>query len=200
MRTRRLGTSAEQRRDRRELGGLVRRIAQIMMGSAPASNAVYNAAANLVTAALGGPDQLTARIRARDAAFAGVAARRYMLRDRKERGDNEAPALAIARLYQHLASKQLAGIDAATMEAIRQAIKQDDDSKGRHFYKNGNLGSDPLTEVRAGWYETATGPSIYVVMTMQPVPGADGRAASSTRLDRTATALRDALIEAGRTR
>jgi hypothetical protein len=184
---------------RRDLGGAsVRRVAAVMMGSAPASNAVYNAAANLITAVLGGPDALTARIHRRDSAFAGVAARRYMLRDRKERGDNEAPALAIARLYQHLASRQLAGIAAPTMDAIRQAVKQDDAPAGRHFSKDGNLPSDPMTEVRAGWYETAKGPLVYVVMTLQPVPGAAGRDAASQKLSRTATALGDALVSAVR--
>jgi hypothetical protein len=167
-----------------------------MMGSAPASNAVYNAAANLVTAALGGPEALTARIHARDPAFGGVAARRYMLRDRTEHGDNEAPAAALARLWQQIASRQLPGLDAATIDAIRGAIKQDDAPIGRHFSKNGDLDSDPLAEVRAGWYETASGPIVYVVMTTQPRPGADGRAPSSERLAATATAIRDTIVAA----
>src|SRR4051794_15257584 len=74
--------TAEQRAEiRRELNGAtVRRVALAMMGTAPASNIVYNAAANVVTAVLGGPDALTALIRKRDAAFAAVSVRRYMLR------------------------------------------------------------------------------------------------------------------------
>src|SRR6185295_9570031 len=90
--------SEEQRAEiRRELrGASVRRMAEVMTGTIEASNAVYNAAANLITAALGGPEALTARIRKRDPAFAQVSARRYMLRDRQEQGDNEAPAKALA--------------------------------------------------------------------------------------------------------
>jgi len=192
----------EQRADiRRELGGAsVRRVAQVMMGSAPASNAVYNAAANVITVALGGPEMLTARIHRRDPAFAGVAVRRYMLRDRREHGDNEATTAALARIWQQIAAKQIPGVDASTTEAIRAAVLQDATPQGRHFVKNGNLDSDPLAEVRAGCDETSSGPVVYVVMTTQPAPGADGRAASSQRLAATATAIRDALVAAAMAR
>jgi hypothetical protein len=192
--------TAEQRSEiRRELSGAsVRRVGLVMMGTAPASNIVYNAAANVTTAVLGGPDALTALIRARDAAFAKVSARRYMLRDRQERGDNEAPAGALAALYRRLASRRLIGIDAPTMAAIHEGLRRRDDAAlGRHFDKGGSLSSDPLCEIRAGWYATATGPLIYVVMTLQPAPGADGRASSSGRLAKTADAVTRTLVEAG---
>jgi hypothetical protein len=191
-------TPAQRDEIRRELGGAsARRIGLVMMGTAPASNEVYNAAANVTTAVLGGPEALTARIRRRDPAFAGVAARRYMLRSRTEHGDNEAPAEALAALYQKLASGTLAGIDADRLEAIRAALRRDDDPVlGRHFAKDGNLPSDPLAEVRAGWYETSDGPRVYVVMATQPGPGPGGREASSRRLSKTATALRAALARA----
>jgi hypothetical protein len=184
---------------RRELtGASVRRVGLVMMGTAPASNIVYNAAANLTTAALGGPEALTAAIRARDQAFAGVAARRYMLRDRRERGDNEAPALALAAAYQRLAARRLAGIDAPTLDAIHAALRRaDDPTLGRHFDKGGSLPSDPMCEVRAGWYDTVRGPLVYVVMTLQPMPGADGREASGRRLARTADDLAQATVHAG---
>ena len=190
----------EQRDEiRKELmGQSTRRVGLIMMGTAPASNIVYNAAANLVTAALGGPDALTRQIGARDAAFAQVAARRYMLRNRRERGDNEAPAMALATLYQRLASRRLAGIDEPTMEAILAALhRPDDKTLGRHYDKGGSLDTDPMCEVRAGWYETAKGPLVYVAMTTQPVPGPGGRAASAQRLVKTADAVADALVQAG---
>ena len=190
----------EQRGEiRRELSGAtVRRVGEVMMGTAPASNAVYNAAANVVTAVLGGPEALTDLIRKRDSAFGQVSARRYMLRDRRERGDNEAPTLAIAALYQRLAARQLAGIDAPTMDAIRDAMRRrDDPALGRHFDKDGDLDSDPLTRVRAGWYETPNGPLVYVVMTMQPTPGPAGRDASGQRLAKTTDALADAIVQAG---
>ena len=190
----------EQRAEiRRELNGAtVRRVGLVMMGTAPASNVVYNAAANVTTAVLGGPDALTALIRKRDAAFAVVSARRYMLRNRRERGDNESPAIALAALYQRLAARRLAGIDAPTMDAIHEALRRrDDPALGRHYDKNGDLDSDPLSEVRAGWYDTAKGPLVYVVMTMQPTPGPAGRDASSQQLAKTADALAQAIVQAG---
>ena len=190
----------EQRAEiRRELNGAtVRRVGLVMMGTAPASNVVYNAAANVTTAALGGPDALTAQIRERDEAFAMVSARRYMLRNRRERGDNESPAIALAMLNQRLAARRLAGIDAPTMDAIHEALRRrDDPALGRHYDKNGDLDSDPLSEVRAGWYDTAKGPLVYVVMTMQPTPGPAGREASSQQLATTADALTEAIVQAG---
>jgi hypothetical protein len=191
--------TAEQRAEiRRELtGASVRRVGLVMMGSAPASNIVYNAAANLTTAALGGPEAVTALVRQRDAAFATVSVRRYMLRDRRERGDNEASAGALAALYQRLASGRLAGIEPPTMAAIHEALRRRDDPVlGRHFDKDGSLGSDPLCEIRAGWYDAAKGPLVYVVMTLQPAPGADGRPASSERLAKTAAAVTQILVDA----
>ena len=187
---------AEIRRDLKD--ATVRRVGLVMMGTAPASNVVYNAAANVTTAVLGGPEALTALIQTRDAAFAAVSARRYMLRNRRERGDNEAPAIALAALYQRLAAGRLAGIDAATMDAIREGLRRGDDPVlGRHYDKNGNLDSDPLSEVRAGWYATAKGPLVYVVMTRQPTPGPGGRDASSRQLAKTADALAQVLAQAG---
>jgi hypothetical protein len=191
---------AQREEIRRDLGeATVRRVGEVMMGTAAASNVVYNAAANLTTAVLGGPAALTARIRKRDPAFAPVAARRYMLRDRRAHGDNEASAAAIAALYQRLAARRLAGLDAPTLDAIRAAMRRaDDPGLGRHFDKDGSLPSDPLAEVRAGWYEGAKGARIYVVMTAQPAPGADGREASSQRLSKTATTIAGALTSAAR--
>jgi hypothetical protein len=190
----------EQRDEiRRGLTGIpARQVGLIMMGSAPASNVVYNAAANVTTVALGGPEALTRLIRMRDPAFGLVSARRYMLRNRREHGDNEAPALALAVLYQRLASRSLAGIDAPTMDAIVAAVRRrDDPALGRHYDKGGSLDTDPMCEVRAGWYDTAKGRLVYVAMTLQPAPGAAGRAASSQRLARTADAVADALVQAG---
>jgi hypothetical protein len=190
----------EQRAEiRRDLAGAsVRRVGLVMMGTAPASNIVYNAAANVTTAVLGGPDALTALIRTRDVAFDTVSARRYMLRDRRERGDNEAPAAALAVLYQRLAARTLAGVDPPAMTAIHEALRRPDDpALGRHFDKGGSLASDPMCEIRAGWYETAAGPLVYVVMTLQPMPGAEGREASGRRLAATAEAVAQRLVHSG---
>ena len=192
--------SSEQRAEiRRGLGAAsVRRVGEVMMGKASASNAVYNAAANLTTAVLGGPERLTKLIRDRDPAFARVSVRRYMLRDRKNPGDNEAPAVALAALYQRLAARALTGIDNETMRAIREAMIQEDiDNVGRRFSKSGSLSSDPLTEVRAGWWETARGSLIYVVMLRQSTAGPTGAPSSSQRLAKTVDTLTDKLVSAG---
>ncbi len=190
--------SPEQRAEiRRALrGASVRRIAGVMMGSAAASNAVYNAAANITTAVLGGPDMLTKRIRERDPAFAGVTVRRYMLRDiGSGAARNDAPAAALAVLYQRLATRVLRGVDNETMQAIRDAIiKADIDSVGTHYSKGGSLPVDPTTEVRAGWLETARGPLIYVVMARL---AERNEPSSQRRLSRAADALTSLLAEAG---
>ena len=87
---------------------------------------------------------------------------------------------------------------AATMEAIHTALRRSDDPAiGRHFDKGGSLGTDPMCEVRAGWYETPRGPLVYVVMTLQPMPGPDGREASGRRLAATAEHLAKIVAQAG---
>jgi hypothetical protein len=89
------------------------------MGSTAASNIVYNAAANVVTATLGGPEALTKIIRERDPAFGDVAVRRYMLRDAgNSRSANVAPAAALGVLYQRLAMRAIIGIDSETVRAF----------------------------------------------------------------------------------
>src|SRR5690606_256645 len=100
----------------------VRRVGEIMQGKAKASNPVYNAAANLITAHLGGPEQLTARIHARDPRFKAVVVRRYMLRDRTMPGDNEATAESLAALHQALASRSLSGVSEPVMTAVHEVL------------------------------------------------------------------------------
>lgn len=184
---------------RRDLkGASIRRIGKVMMGTARATNAVYNAAASLVTAALGGPEALTKRIQKRDPAFRGVAVRRYMLTNRKTPGDNEAPAVALAVLYQQIASSRLAGVKRETMVAIKEAIIGQRYGKlGMNFSKAGGLGSSPLTQVLAGFIETKSGPLIYVVMGVQEVLEPRENKASSNKLANTVVKLRDLLIRAG---
>lgn len=192
--------SPEQREEIRRILGRAsaRRVGEIMMGKAPASNAVYNAAANLVTAILGGPEALTGLIHARDEAFSGVFVRRYMLRDRKQTGDNEAPAAALAALYQKLASRNLPGVDEDTIEAIRGAmIRSGDQETGIVYSKGGSLNSDPLTRVQAGWKETTGGVVVYVVMTSHPAPGSrQAGPAASTNLARTCSSIRQTIVDA----
>ena len=153
-------------------GGSVRRLGGIMMGSVPASNIVYNAAANVAIALLGGPEEATRSIRARDPAFAPIAVRRYMLADRKATGDNVATAAALASVIQRLASRRVPGIADSTVEDIRRAMLAKDDPRGgRLFLKDGDLASDPITCVRSGWSEKPGGGAIvFVVMIAQDKP------------------------------
>lgn len=165
-------------------GASVRRIGQVMMGQTDVSNAVYNAAASLVTAALGGPVALSRRIHARCPEFRDVFVRRYMLADRKAHGDNTATATAFATLYRHLAEGTLPGLDAATLAAIREVASRRTDPRLGHLYdKPGSLTSTPLTETRAGWWDTPRGPIVFAVLLEQPAaglpPGASPRLAAT---------------------
>jgi hypothetical protein len=182
-------------------GASVRRVGEVMTrGTAGAEpmygNAVYNAAANLVTVALGGPEPLTQLIRKRDPAFNKVSVRRYMLADRTA-GDNEAPAAAFAVLYRKLVSQSLHDLDAKTLQAIRTVLTQEMDAKlGLHLTKGGDLGSDPQTCVREGcWFGKQT--INYVVMLVRTDRVIEDRDASYKRLQDTAEALRTVLTEAG---
>lgn len=193
-------TSQQREEIRKELGGKsVRYVALAMMGKEKVSNVVYNAAANVVMAVLGGPEKLTEAIHRRDPAFASVAARRYMLRDRKEHGDNEATVEAFAALYQHLASKDLAGVDEGTMGAVWDALYRGETAgMGKHYDKVGDLESDPLTGVRAGWWETGTGPVVYVVMVEQSNPGKKTRSAAGNAISKLAYDLADRVAREGK--
>jgi hypothetical protein len=178
-------------------GSSARRIGGIMMGTIPASNLVYNAAANVATALLGGPEGLTKAIRARDPAFAPIVVRRYMLADRKARGDNEATTASLAAVLRRVASGDLPGLRPDVVDAIRGAILvEDHPGGGRHHYKTGELDSDPLTRVRTGWVETPRGEVVvYTVMTRQPSPGARPRTEAGERLAKTAGRLADAILK-----
>jgi hypothetical protein len=172
----------------------VRQIGEIMMGKTVAPNVIYNAAANIAIAALGGPEGVTRRIHARDPAFARVFVRRYMLAPRTP-ADNEATAAALAAVHQGLASRRLVGVDDRTVEAMRDAMLVERDPKrGTHYSKDGELYSDPLTQVMAGWWETATDVVVYVVMTVQADPGHESRERACARQIETTARLREQLI------
>jgi len=178
----------------------VRRLGGIMMGSVPASNLVYNAAANVSTALLGGPREATRMIRARDPAFAPIAVRRNMLADRKATGDNEATLAALAAVLQRLSSRHIPGIADATVEDIRRAIlTKDDPRQGRIFLKDGDLASDPITCVRTGWCEKpGVGAFVFVVMLVRDDPGAATRDETHRELAATAGRLVEILLDHAR--
>jgi hypothetical protein len=194
--------SSQQRAEIRDAlaGESVRQIGGIMMGSVPASNIVYNAAANVAIALLGGPKEATRLIRTRDPAFAPIVVRRYMLTDRKANGDNVATPAALAAVLQRLASRSVPGLAEKTVEDIRRAIIAKDDPRGgKLFVKEGDLASDPVTCVRSGWSERPGGGTVvFVVMVAQDKP--DAKTADKAHKDLAATAARltEALLDAAR--
>ncbi|SIO26403.1 hypothetical protein SAMN05444166_3329 [Singulisphaera sp. GP187] len=176
-------------------GASVRRIGGVMMGSVPASNIVYNAAANVTTALLGGPEELTQAIHDRDPAFAPIMVRRYMLADRRVKGDNEATPAALAAVLQRLATRKVPGLDAATVDAVRRSVlTKDEPNLGRHYWKDGDLATDPITHVESGWYEAGDHPIVYTVMVAQPDAGGQTRDEAHRHLTETAKRLTDTLV------
>lgn len=172
-------------------GATVRTVGAIMMGSQKASNAVYNAAANLAIASLGGPAEVTTKIRARDPRFGGVVVGRYMLAPRT-RGDNVATPAALAAALAAVATGQVPGVDAATTEAMAQAMMQSTDAAlGVHRHKEGNLDSDPMVVVKTGFYLRGSGkpPLIYVVGAALAGKPTGGRDAAHRRLDQLTDAV-----------
>lgn len=158
----------EQREEIREglSGSTVRRIGRVLMGPEKAPNRVYNAASNVAIALLGGPEETTRLIHARDPEFSEIMVRRYMLADRKVRGDNESTPTALVAVLRRLADRSMAGLDAETIDACLDAISNyGTPDGGRRFVKNGGLSSPPITRVIAGWYERPNAPPIaYVAM------------------------------------
>src|SRR5690606_12157447 len=98
--------------------------------------------------------------------------RRYMLADRKARGDNEATPAALAAILRRLADRSLPGVDVDTLEACRAVLETSDDpARGRRVFKNGSLDSPPVTRVVSGWYDRPDEPPVvYVVMLAQDDP------------------------------
>jgi hypothetical protein len=174
----------------------VTEVGRAMIRGTGVSNGVYNAAANLTTALFGGPAGLTAKIHARDPAFAPMQVRRYMLAPR-DKGDNEATAAALAAPLQRIVGGRLRGVDEMTLAAIRAVMRGKDHPRfGVHYEKGGSLDSDPLTRVVSGAFAPAGKPIVYVVMLRQAGPGERDRKAAGQRLGQLAAALRDAVLEA----
>jgi len=169
-------------------GATVRRIGRVMLGSEGATNLVYNAASNVAIAALGGPDETTRLIHARDPEFAAIMVRRYMLTDRKARGDNESTPAALAAVLRRLADRSLPGLDPATVEACRTVVEvSDDPARGRRHFKDGALDSLPVIRVVTGWYDRPGAPAIvYVVMLAQDDAAPTPLAEAAERLQRAA--------------
>jgi hypothetical protein len=167
-------------------GASARTVASIMMGQKKASNAVYNGAANLALALLGGPAEATAKIAARDPAFAGVKVRRYMLASRTANGDNEATPAALAAVLAAVAAGKQPGADAMMAAADAQL--------GEHRHKEGNLDNDPMTCVKTGFYlPKGKPPLVYVVAAALTAKPSGARAAAHDRLEKLTAAIHAAL-------
>lgn len=179
------------------------------------SNAVYNAAANLATAFLGGPRALTGRIHERHPDFSGIESRRYMLAARDVTGDNEATAASLAAVLAQVAAGTVPGVGEATHEALREILfleeeedeEEETDEEGgggarRHYFKGGSLNSDPITRVLSGYTRRPGDPPgralVYVFMAELPGPGDREPAAAGDRLRDYLEALRAAALPPAR--
>jgi hypothetical protein len=160
-----------------------RRIAEAMITSSGVDNVTYNIAANLVTAYLGGPAVLEAKLHARDPEWRGLHVRRYMLASRTANGDNECTARSLAAVLAALAAHTVPGVAAAEIEAARAVLRIADAGDGRaRFHKGGALDSEPVTRVEAGWREGPNGAHVHVVMLAQDGVPDDARTAAGQRL------------------
>ena len=181
-------------------GATVRRIGHMMIRGTDVSNAVYNAAANVTTALLGGPEALTGLIHDRDPAFGDLAVRRYMLAARDVTGDNEATAMSLAAVLQRVAARDLPGLSPGSVSALWEILRvpEDDGVLGTHYFKSGSLGSDPMIRIRSGFWDGPAGVIVYVVMAEQPTPGDRSRDEAAARLVEVSRSATDALLEAVR--
>ena len=177
-----------------------RAIGRMMIRGTSVSNAVYNAAANVTTALLGGPEALTRRIHGRAPAFSGLAVRRYMLAARDVTGDNEATAASLAAVLQRIAARDVPGVDRPTVDAMWDIlhVPSDDGPDGAHYYKSGSLNSDPLTRVRSGFWHGRDRVMLYVVMVEQPDPGRRTSRETGEHLAEISVAAAEAVLNAAR--
>ncbi len=184
-----------------------RTVGRHMIRGTGVSNPVYNAAANLVTAFLGGPPELTARIKARHPDYAGIDSRRYMLAARDVTGDNTATAGSLAAVLSAVARGDVPGVSPETHEAMRDILFLEDTGGGRHFYKGGSLNSNPITRVLSGYYAVPGEPTgqalVYAFMAEVPgpasvAPGDLEPGDAGRRLQDHLEALREAALPAAR--
>jgi len=189
--------SAKERAELRAAfaGATPRTVARIMMASQKASNAVYNGAANLAIALLGGPAAATEKIHARWTP--GIQVARYMLASRTKNGDNEATPAALAAVLRAIASGKVPGLDDATAAAAKDAMAnaKNDPALGAHLFKEGTLDSDPMTAVKTGFFFGGkNGPVVYVVALALSAPPAGSRSAAHDRLERMADGMLRVLV------
>jgi hypothetical protein len=153
-------------------GASARLIGRIMMASQAASNTVYNGAANMAIALLGGPAAVTEKIAARWSP--GIRVARYMLASRTTAaGDNEATPASLAAVLRGIATGKISAIDGPTAAAIEDALAVEhlEHPAGLHRFKLGTLDSDPMTAVHTGYIKGRSfEPVVYVVALALPMP------------------------------
>jgi hypothetical protein len=179
-------------------GATIRRIGRVMMGTDSASNLVYNAAANVSIALLGGPEGMTRSIHSRSPSLTEIQVKRYMLSSRTLVGDNTATPESIAAVWRWIANRSIPNVDAKTTENIEQAIIQSKvrfSRTGEHFYKDGALDSLPLTRVYAGCFNDGKESFVYVVMLEQSTVDDNHRGDDVTRFGALATAITTAILK-----
>ncbi len=145
---------------RDDLVGLsAREIGEAMINkSHVSSSASYNAAANVVILALGGPANATQKIRDRHAGVHKLTISRYMLADRHEVGDNVTTLNDLAAIQRSLAMRDVPDVDARTLESIRSVLDIDaDDGKGE------SSSPDPQAHIAAGWLQRDDEILVYAI-------------------------------------
>ena len=171
---------------RNELGvGSTHRLGRLMIHGRGVSNAVYNAAANLATATLGGPEALTERIRRRWDKAPGFAVRRYMLGRRDVTGDNELVPSSLADVLQSLACETVPGASAAAVTEMRRVLFLESHPEfGDHYFKSGALTSEPMCRIASGFWEKDGQVIVYVVMGEQPLAATEDDPESEQAFER----------------
>lgn len=190
--------AAQQETARAALTGVtVRRLGEAMITGKGVDNVTYNVAANLVIACFGGPRTLQERLHARDPSWRGLFVRRYMLADRTVHGDNEATPASLAAVHGMLAGGALPGVEPSAVAAARAVLAAGADPAGRAlFQKGGDLDSEPVTRVDAGFRQGPDGAVVYVVMLAQGGVPEPQRRVAGQQLGRAARAIAQRLLAA----
>jgi hypothetical protein len=148
----------------------VRQLGQLMMGQRQAPNDVYNTAANIVIDDLGGPQAVTQEIHKRDPALNDMTVGWFLPTSPKQH-ENEASARSLARLMCGLAARSVPGVDAGTIDGVRETMAMAGDPVMDWYEKDGVWPSAPLTFVRTGWWTLERRTTVFVVISVQPEAG-----------------------------
>jgi len=139
-------------------------LAQVMMGRAPVSSDIYNAACNLLMVKLGGPAAITRRLHELDPLFRGIDINRYMETWNGD-GDNRATPESLVALYSMTSHGFVPGLDPDRVEILRDLVLDvGDGGPGSVYEKTGTLFPVPMVRVHAGYVERPGRNLVYAVM------------------------------------